>query len=49
METRKILEQLKNGMITIEEAERHLKKQPFEEMGYPFRVSRGGILQWKTG
>lgn len=34
METRKILEQLKNGMITIEEAERHLKKQPFEEMGY---------------
>ncbi|MDD3219860.1 MAG: nickel pincer cofactor biosynthesis protein LarB [Lachnospiraceae bacterium] len=34
METRDILEKLKSGSITIEEAERHLKKQPFEEMGY---------------
>ncbi|MCH5344318.1 MAG: nickel pincer cofactor biosynthesis protein LarB [Acetatifactor sp.] len=34
METRAILEQLKAGTITIEEAESCLKKQPFEELGY---------------
>lgn len=34
METRAILEQLKAGTITIEEAESYLKKQPFEELGY---------------
>lgn len=34
METRAILEELKAGTITIEEAESRLKKQPFEELGY---------------
>lgn len=34
METRKLLEQVKAGKISVEEAEARLKKQPFEEMGY---------------
>ena len=34
MEAREILEQVKAGTISIEEAERYFKKQPFEEMGY---------------
>lgn len=33
METRDILEQLCKGKITIDEAELHLKQQPYEEMG----------------
>lgn len=33
METREILEKLRDGTISIEEAELHLKQQPFEEMG----------------
>lgn len=34
MELREILEQVKSGKIPIEEAERYLRRQPFEEMGY---------------
>lgn len=34
METRELLELVKAGKISVEEAERQLKKQPFEEMGY---------------
>ena len=34
MEARDILEQVKNGSITIEEAEKYFKKEPFEELGY---------------
>ena len=34
MEAREILEQVKSGSISIEEAERFFRKQPFEEMGY---------------
>lgn len=34
METREILNQVKNGMISVEDAEKYFKKQPFEEMGY---------------
>lgn len=34
METREILEQVKTGSISIEEAEKYFKKQPFEELGY---------------
>lgn len=33
METREILEKLSAGAISIDEAELHLKQQPFEEMG----------------
>lgn len=34
MEAREILRQVKDGSISIDEAERYFKKQPFEEMGY---------------
>ncbi len=34
MEIRKVLEQLKAGAITVEEAEGRLKRQPFEDLGY---------------
>lgn len=34
MELREILEQVKSGKIPIEEAERYLRRQPFEELGY---------------
>lgn len=34
MEAREVLEQVKAGSISIEEAERYFKKQPFEELGY---------------
>lgn len=33
MEVRTILEQIQSGEMSIEEAERHLRKQPFEELG----------------
>lgn len=34
METREILDQVKNGKLSVEEAEKFLKRQPFEELGY---------------
>lgn len=34
MVTREILEKLKSGQITLEEAESYLKKQPYDELGY---------------
>lgn len=34
MEAREVLEQVKAGSISIEEAEKYFKKQPFEELGY---------------
>lgn len=34
MEIREILEELHHGTITVEEAEKYLKKQPFEELGF---------------
>lgn len=34
MDTHTILTQLKNGEITVEEAERYFRRQPFEELGY---------------
>lgn len=34
MEVREMLERVKNGEISIEDAERYFKKQSFEEMGY---------------
>jgi len=34
METREILEQVRSGSISVEEAEKFFRKQPFEEMGY---------------
>lgn len=34
MDTREVLEQVKTGEMTIEEAEKIFRKQPFEEMGF---------------
>lgn len=34
MEAREVLEQVKAGKISIEDAEKYFKKQPFEELGY---------------
>lgn len=34
METREILEKVRSGEISIREAERYFKKQPYEEMGF---------------
>ncbi len=34
MDTREVLTQLKNGEITVEEAELYFRRQPFEELGY---------------
>lgn len=34
METREVLSKLKNGEISIDEAEQFFRRQPFEEMGY---------------
>ncbi len=34
METKEVLEQVKNGSISIEEAERYFRREPFEELGY---------------
>lgn len=34
METRDILEQVKNGELSVEQAESFFRRQPFEEMGY---------------
>ena len=34
MEVREVLEQVKNGEISLEDAEKYFKRQPFEEMGY---------------
>jgi hypothetical protein len=34
MDTKTILEQVKTGEISVEEAEKYFKRQPFEDMGY---------------
>lgn len=34
METHELLEKVKNGEVTIEEAEKYFRKKPFEDMGY---------------
>ena len=34
MEAREVLQQVKEGIISIDEAERFFKRQPYEEMGY---------------
>ena len=34
MEAKEILEQVKDGTISVEEAERYFRRQPFEELGY---------------
>lgn len=34
MQIKELLEQIKDGSVSVEEAEKLLKKQPFEELGY---------------
>ncbi len=34
METREILQRVKDGSISVEEAEQHFRKEPYEELGY---------------
>ena len=34
MEVQDILQKVKNGEMSVEEAERFLRRQPFDEMGY---------------
>ena len=34
MEAREVLEQVKSGTLTVEEAEKYFRRQPYEEMGY---------------
>lgn len=34
MEAKEILEQVKSGQLSVEEAEEYFRRQPFEEMGY---------------
>jgi len=34
METREILEQVRTGRLSVEEAEQYFRRQPFEELGY---------------
>lgn len=34
MDTREILEQVQNGRLSVEEAEKYFRKQPYEELGY---------------
>ena len=34
MEIKKMLEQVKSGKISVEDAEKYLRRQPFEELGY---------------
>lgn len=47
MEAREVLEQVRSGQISIEEAEQFFQKQPFEEMGYAkldtYREIRSGF------
>jgi NCAIR mutase (PurE)-related protein len=49
VEVHKILEQVKNGELTIEEAAGYLRREPFEEMGYAkldtHRKIRSGIAE----
>ncbi len=34
MEAREVLEQVKSGALSVEEAEKYFRRQPYEEMGY---------------
>ena len=34
MEAREVLNRVKNGDISVEEAEKYFKREPYEELGY---------------
>ena len=49
MEAHEVLEQVKSGKMTVEEAEQFFKREPFEEMGYAkidsHRTMRSGFAE----
>ena len=49
MEAREILEQVKTGNMSVEEAEKYFRRQPCEDLGYPqgnpIGISGSGLLQ----
>ena len=49
MDTREILDQVKNGQMSVEEAELYFRRQPFEELGYAkldtHRKTRSGFAE----
>ena len=53
MDMREVLEKVKQGEISVEEAEHYFRKAPFDEMGYAKldmhrQISfRSDLLQWK--
>ena len=55
MDTREILEKIKNQTLTVEEGEQLLRRQPFEDLGYakldttPVTVAKGGALNGTNG
>ena len=40
MDMREVLEKVKQGEISVEEAEHYFRKAPFDEMGYMKRMER---------
>ena len=52
METREILSRVKSGEISVEEAERYFKREPYEELGYAkldlHREIRSGFQSWDS-
>ena len=49
MDTKHILEQVRDGAVSVEEAEQYFRRAPFEELGYAkldtLRLCRGRFLQ----
>ena len=48
MEVRELLEQVKSGKVSVDEAEKYFKRQPFEELGYAKLDSHREIRSGKT-
>lgn len=58
MDVLKLLEDVKNDKVSLEEAAKELKQLPYEDLGIcqvgsssadSFRIRRGCILQWQIG
>lgn len=56
MEAHEVLQKVKSGEISVEEAEQFFRREPFEEMGLrkdrhaqkaAFRIRGSHLLQWK--
>ena len=50
MDAKQVLEQVRSGAISVEDAEQFFRRAPYEELGYAkldtaVRLWRGGILQ----